>query len=100
MRRLERRLGERGACDFKVMRADEPIPSRGWTRFSNWKSADGKAEETAHKGNALLRKSGVTPRQVGESPILDTLKYTTHRVLRRLAATKDRFTSGGSDAQT
>lgn len=74
--------------------------SHAWTRFLNSKSVDGKAEETAHKGNALLPETGVTPRQVGQSPIIDTLKYTTHRVLRRLTATTNRFVKRGREAQT
>ncbi len=53
-----------------------------------------------HKTNALLRRTGVTPRQVGESRIIDTLKYTTHRVLRRLEATTNRFGKSGSEAPT
>ncbi len=48
----------------------------------------------AHKMNLLLRKAGMSPRQVGTSPSLDTLKYTAHRVMRRLEVAKARFSRG------
>lgn len=51
-----------------------------------------------HKANALLRRTGLTPRQVGESSINDTLKYTAHRVARRLATAANRFVKAGSEA--
>jgi hypothetical protein len=40
----------------------------------------------AHRANAMLRKVGFSPRQVGVSPQLDALKYSAFRVTRKLTA--------------
>jgi hypothetical protein len=39
----------------------------------------------AHRANAMLRKVGISPRQVGVSPQLDALKYSAFRVTRKLS---------------
>ncbi|HEY7189909.1 MAG TPA: cupin-like domain-containing protein [Vicinamibacterales bacterium] len=41
----------------------------------------------AHKTNALLRRLGMSPEEVGQSEMRDSLKYTAHRILRRVQAT-------------
>jgi len=41
----------------------------------------------AHKTNALLRRLGMSPEEVGQSEMRDSLKYTAHRILRRVQTT-------------
>lgn len=38
----------------------------------------------AHSANAMLRKLGWNPLQVGTSPMLDSAKHTVHRIIRKL----------------
>jgi hypothetical protein len=45
----------------------------------------------AHKTNALLRRFGMSPAQVGRSEAMDSLKYNAHRVIRRLETVKGRL---------
>jgi hypothetical protein len=45
----------------------------------------------AHRTNALLRKLGVSPVDVGQSEMRDTLKYTVHRIMRRVETTRQKL---------
>lgn len=53
----------------------------------------------AHATNALLRRIGIRPRQVGESATTDGLKFAAHRVLRRLSTTMQRFRKCGGGTE-
>ncbi len=45
----------------------------------------------AHKTNALLRRLGLSPSQVGRSETTDLLKYNAHRVILKLQTIRDRL---------
>lgn len=49
----------------------------------------------AHKTNALLRRIGIRPRQVGQSPLIDSAKFNAHRVVRKLATVRRLLRGGG-----
>jgi len=50
----------------------------------------------AHSTNALLRRFGMSPVEVGRSEVRDAMKYTAHRILRRVQTTRQKLVGRGS----
>jgi hypothetical protein len=48
----------------------------------------------AHRTNAMLRKLGLSPTEVGRSDVLDTMKFNAHRVLRRIQSVGQKLRPG------
>lgn len=48
----------------------------------------------AHRTNALLRRLGMSPVDVGQSDLRDAVKYNAYRVLRKVDSVRQRFTRG------
>jgi hypothetical protein len=53
----------------------------------------------AHSTNALLRRLGMSPVEVGQSEMRDTMKYTAHRILRRMQTTRQRLAGRAGQKQ-
>ena len=53
----------------------------------------------AHSTNALLRRLGMSPVEVGQSEMRDAMKYTAHRILRRVQTTRQRLAGRAGQKQ-